>query len=73
MKKDYITNLYQRDYLSDTDVYFARFIGGLNENNDPDISLAAALVSRAVGNQDVYLDLGSVAGRIISLELNIRE
>lgn len=65
INNDDISALYNSNYLSDIDIYFARFITGLEKSDDPDIFLAAALVSRAVGNQDGYLDLGSVAGRPI--------
>ncbi len=70
MNKNYITDLYQKGYIIDTDVYFANFIAEIDKNDDPDIFLAAALVSRATGNGDVYLDLGAVAETSISSELN---
>ncbi|MCJ7539319.1 MAG: hypothetical protein MUO88_06610, partial [Desulfobacterales bacterium] len=70
MNKNYITHLYHNGYITDTDVHFANFIAEIDKNDDPDIFLAAALVSRATENGDVYLDLGSVAETSISLELN---
>jgi exodeoxyribonuclease V alpha subunit len=70
MNKNYITDLYHKGYITDTDVHFANFIAEIDKNDDPDIFLAAALVSRATENGDVYLDLGSVAETSISLELN---
>ncbi len=70
MNKINITDLYHKGYITDTDVHFANFIAEIDKNDDPDIFLAAALVSRATENGDVYLDLGSVAETSISLELN---
>lgn len=70
MNKNYITDLYDKGYITDTDVHFANFIGEIDKNGDPDIFLAAALVSRATGNGDVYLDLGSVAETSMSFTLN---
>ena len=69
MNKNYITHLYHNGYITDTDVHFANFIAEIDKNDDPDIFLAAALVSRATENGDVYLDLGSVSETSISLEL----
>jgi exodeoxyribonuclease V alpha subunit len=70
MKKDNITHLYNSGKLSDIDVHFAKFISGLSDNDDPDILLAAALVSNATGNGDVYLDLASEAEKPILGEGN---
>ena len=70
MNKKHITGLYHKGKITDTEFYFANFIVEIDKNNDPDIFLAAALVSRATGNGDVYLDLGAAAETSISLELN---
>ena len=70
MKKDDITHLYNSGKLSDIDIRFARFISDLSDNDDPDILLAAALVSNATGNGDVYLDLASAAEKPILGEGN---
>ena len=70
MKKDNITHLYNSGKLSDIDIRFAKFISGLSDNDDPDILLAAALVSNATGNGDVYLDLASAAEKPILGEGN---
>ena len=67
--EEYITNLYQTGYLTDIDVHFAKFITGLGKNNDPDIFLAAALVSNATENGDVYFDLASMAKRPVFMGL----
>ena len=70
MKKDNITHLYNSGKLSDIDIHFAKFISGLSDNDDPDILLAAALVSNATGNGDVYLDLVSASEKPIMGEGN---
>ena len=67
-----ITYLYQKGYLSDINVAFAEFIlrlsGSDNQDNqdDSDVALAAALCSRATQQADVCLDLGSIAGKVLS-------
>jgi len=70
MNKKHINGLYHKGNITDTEFYFAKFIVEIDKNDDPDIFLAAALVSRATGNGDVYLDLGAAAETSISLELN---
>ncbi len=69
MNNEYITHLYQNGKLTDIDIHFAKFITGLSKNDDPDIFLAAALVSNATGNGDAYLDLVSVAEKPIFADL----
>jgi exodeoxyribonuclease V alpha subunit len=66
MNESFITGLYNRRILTYTDTHFGSFITKLTKNEDPDIFLAAALVSNAAGNGDVCLDLGSFAGKEIS-------
>lgn len=61
LKESTINSLLQRGLLAEIDVYFARFISGFSKDPDPDIFLAAALVSRATGSGDTCLDLGAVA------------
>jgi exodeoxyribonuclease V alpha subunit len=70
MNKDNITNLIETGYLSEIDVHFAKFITGLDKNDHPDIFIAAALVSRATGDGDGYLDLNSITRKPILLEIN---
>jgi hypothetical protein len=65
MSKDNITNLIETEYLSDIDVHFGKFITGLDKNDNLDIFLAAALVSRATGDGDGYLDLNTIARKPI--------
>jgi len=70
MKKDNVTHLYNSGKLTNIDIRFAKFISGLSDNDDPDILLAAALVSNATGNGDVFLDLASAADKPILGEGN---
>ncbi|MEJ2657532.1 MAG: exodeoxyribonuclease V subunit alpha [Desulfobacterales bacterium] len=65
MKKDHITQLYQTGYLSDIDLHFAKFISRFEKDENPDIFLAAALVSRSTGNGDGCLDLDAITRRPI--------
>lgn len=69
MSKDNITNLIETEYLSDIDVHFGKFITGLDKNDNLDIFLAAALVSRATGDGDGYLDLNTIARKPILLDV----
>lgn len=50
------------------DLHFGRFINRIAGSGDPDIFLAAALVSNAAGNGDVCLDLESFARIVIPEE-----
>jgi len=70
MKKDNVTHLYNSGKLTNIDIRFAKFISGLSDNDDPDILLAAAIVSNATGNGDVFLDLASAADKPILGEGN---
>jgi len=69
MNKEYITHIYHEGMLTDIDIHFAKFITDLNKKDDPDIFLAAALVSNATGNGDAYLDLASVAEKPLFVDL----
>ncbi|MGD2272204.1 MAG: hypothetical protein PVI06_17520, partial [Desulfobacterales bacterium] len=57
--------LYHKGVIKEIDLHFARFMARLAEDGDPDLSLAAALVSSACGRGDICLDLSSVAGKAI--------
>jgi hypothetical protein len=57
MKNSIINTLYQKEIFSRINIHFARFIADLCGDGDPDIFLAAALVSRAAENGDVCIDL----------------
>jgi exodeoxyribonuclease V alpha subunit len=65
MQKYDITLLYNSGYFSDIDLHFAKFMTSFEKHEDPDIYLAAALVSRATGNGDGCLDLTAVAQKTI--------
>ena len=70
MNKNNITHLIETGYLSEIDVHFGRFITGLDKNDNPDIFIAAALVSRATGDGDGYLDLNSITRKPILSDIN---
>lgn len=65
MKKNIINSLYNKGILSRIDVHFAQFVTRYCRDNDPDIFLAAALVSRATQNGDICLDLNDIAGTLV--------
>ncbi|MBL0731461.1 MAG: exodeoxyribonuclease V subunit alpha [Desulfosarcina sp.] len=48
------------------DIRFANFIARISKNNDPDILLAAALVSNVTGDGNVCLDLASFSDRSLT-------
>ena len=50
-------------YFSDLDIHFARFMGRLSGSFEPEILLAAALVSRFTREGNICLDLGLFEGR----------
>jgi exodeoxyribonuclease V alpha subunit len=64
-----ITDIIETGYLSEIDIHFAKFITGLDTNDHPDIFLASALVSRATGQGDGYLDLNSIVRKPILLDM----
>jgi exodeoxyribonuclease V alpha subunit len=68
MRTNIIRTLYQEGVLSEIDLHFAGFMSSLSGDDDPDFSLAAALVSSACGKGDVCLDLSSVAKKNILIE-----
>lgn len=70
MKKDHITQLYKTGFISDIDFHFAKFITRFEKDEDPDILLAAALVSRSTGNGDGCLDLTAAAQKPINFGQN---
>ena len=63
-----LLTLYQNGVLTELDLHFAGFMSSLAGDDDPDFSLAAALVSSSCGKGDVCLDLSSVAGKNILAE-----
>jgi exodeoxyribonuclease V alpha subunit len=52
-----INHLHKNGLLTDIDIYFAKFVTDFSAVRDPDIFLAAALVSQATGSGDICLDL----------------
>jgi exodeoxyribonuclease V alpha subunit len=61
LKESTVNSLLQKGLLAEIDVYFAKFISGFSTDDDPEIFLAAALVSHATGSGDICLDLERVA------------
>jgi exodeoxyribonuclease V alpha subunit len=61
LKKSTINDLLQKGLLSEIDIYFAKFISSFSKDPDPDIFLAAALVSHSTGSGDICLNLETVA------------
>ena len=70
MNPNNITHLIESNYLSEIDVHFGNFITGLDKNDNSDIFIAAALVSRATGEGDGYLDLNSISRKPIFSDIN---
>ena len=68
MRTNNLQTLYQEGVLTEIDLHFAGFMSSLAGDDDPDFSLAAALVSSASGKGDVCLDLSSIAGKNILTE-----
>ena len=65
MDDESINILYQNGYFSSINIRFAKFITEISGKNDPVVFLSAALVSRSTENQDVCLDLSSMAGKAL--------
>ncbi|MGD9237876.1 MAG: hypothetical protein PVF09_14425, partial [Desulfobacterales bacterium] len=63
MNKAVIKDLQMKGLLSAIDVHFAGFIGEYATDGDSDLFLAAGLVSHAVGQGNICLDLTAVAGK----------
>jgi len=61
-----IKNLRQNGLLSEIDIHFAKFITDFSADKDPDIFLAAALVSHATGTGDICFNLETAAGHLFS-------
>jgi len=68
MNEATIDNLYERQFLSELDYRFARFIGRLDGTNDALLLLAASLVSRYRGEGHICVDLAERAGKPIEHE-----
>ncbi|MDH3799194.1 MAG: hypothetical protein OES70_11160, partial [Desulfobacterales bacterium] len=48
-----IKSLLQKRQLCEIDIHFAKFITDFSPDKDPDIFIAAALVSQATGSGDI--------------------
>jgi exodeoxyribonuclease V alpha subunit len=64
--QDTIKNLRKNGLLSEIDIHFARFISDFSADKDPNIFLAAALVSHATGTGDICFNLETAAGHLLS-------
>ena len=58
--------LFQEGYFTELNLWFALFIANFCPQQDKDVALAAALVSRSADNGDICLDLNLTAGRELS-------
>jgi exodeoxyribonuclease V alpha subunit len=65
-KKNPIKNLLKKGLLSEIDIHFANFINGFSPKNDPDIFLAAALVSHTTASGNICLNLETTSGNLLS-------
>jgi exodeoxyribonuclease V alpha subunit len=65
MKNSIINILYKKEIFSRINIHFAHFIANFCGDRDPDIFLAAALVSRAAENGDICIDLNDSAEKVI--------
>ncbi|MGD9226191.1 MAG: exodeoxyribonuclease V subunit alpha [Desulfobacterales bacterium] len=65
MEKNTLRNLLQKGLLSEIDVHFAKFITGFSPDNDPDIFLAAALVSHTTAGGNICLNLETISGILL--------
>jgi exodeoxyribonuclease V alpha subunit len=73
LKESTIKSLFQKGLLAEIDIYFAKFITRFSKNPDPDIFLAAALVSHATGSGDICLDLEAVGAAGLDDRIGVQE
>jgi exodeoxyribonuclease V alpha subunit len=66
LKKNPIKSLLKRGLLSEIDIHFANFINGFSPENDPDIFLAAALVSHTTASGNICLNLETTSRNLLS-------
>ena len=66
--QNYISTLKTAGICSEIDIHFARFILAFSNDPDPDIFLAAALVSRATAGGDICLNLDAAADSVLRKE-----
>ena len=65
-KRNTISDIVQSEIFSEIDIHFAKFVTRLDNKNDPDIFLGAALVSHATGKGDVCLELSGARDQLLS-------
>lgn len=63
MNEKHLSLLLEKGILSHLDIHFARFVTGLEGGDDPELFLAAALVSSFKGQGHICLDLSQVEGK----------
>jgi exodeoxyribonuclease V alpha subunit len=63
VKKNDLERLFENGILTALDLHFARFISKLSKRPDPNVSLAAALVSNATRQGHICLNLATMGGR----------
>jgi len=68
LKKNTIAAIINSGIFSEIDIHFAGFILRFSVDQDPDIFLAAALVSRATANGDICLNLDSMSETVLLAE-----
>jgi exodeoxyribonuclease V alpha subunit len=71
--RENITTFRKKSLLSEIDIHFAQFISSFSPDGDPDIFLAAALVSHATGTGDICLNLNAVAGNLFNGTMGFKE
>jgi exodeoxyribonuclease V alpha subunit len=69
--EEYINHLHEKGIFSYLDIHFARFATALDGSVDPEVFLAAALVSSYRGQGHICLDLSSVEGMSLLGENNV--
>ncbi|MEJ2729549.1 MAG: exodeoxyribonuclease V subunit alpha, partial [Deltaproteobacteria bacterium] len=57
LQKNTLNSLLQKRLFSEIDLHFAKFIADFSADNDAEVFLAAAMVSRATGGGDICLNL----------------
>jgi exodeoxyribonuclease V alpha subunit len=70
MKREDLESLCARGVLSPLDYHFGAFMTRLSGRHDPELFLAAALVSKATGQGHVCFDLSSMAEKVLIGEEN---
>jgi len=64
--QDTIKDLRKNNLLREIDIHFAEFIAGFSANQDPEVYLAAALVSHTTGTGDICFNLETTAGHLLT-------